>query len=120
MNRERSLELCRLIAGLVVSDDDLDAGEEAFIDRVLATFGIPVTERESLLPIVDRAEAAEAVRRLPPDVQATALDLLVEATVADGKVAPEERAYLDAVAAEMQVPPKELEARIASKLAERR
>jgi uncharacterized tellurite resistance protein B-like protein len=120
VDRQRSLELCRLIAGLVVSDDDLDASEEAFLDRLLAKFGIPETERESLFPIVDRADAAEAVRKLPADVQKAALAMLVEAAVADGKVAAEERAYLDTVAAEMKVVPKDLDALIAAKLAERR
>jgi len=120
VDQQRKLELCRLIAGIVVSDDDLDATEEAFLDRVLEKFGIPPTERETIFPIVDRTEAAEAVRKLPPDLQKAALDLLIEATVADGKIAPEERQYLDAVAAEMKVGPVDLEAQIAAKLTARR
>jgi hypothetical protein len=40
--------------------------------------------------------------------------------VADGKVAREEREYLGAVAAEMKVLPKDLEALIAGKIADRR
>ena len=120
MDQQRNLELCRLIAGIVVSDDDLDATEEAFLDRVLEKFGIPATERESLFPILDRSEAAEAVRQLSPELQKTALSLLIEATVADGKIAPEEREYLDVVAAEMKIGQVELEAAIAAKLIARR
>jgi uncharacterized tellurite resistance protein B-like protein len=109
--------VARLIAGLVVSDDDLDPAEEAFLDRMLARFGIAEEQRESIFPIVDRSEAAAEVRALPGDVQLEALALLIEATAADGKIADEEREYLRAVAEAIGVGDQELESRIQGALA---
>jgi uncharacterized tellurite resistance protein B-like protein len=109
-------KICRLIAGLVVTDDDLEPREEAFLDKLLAKFDIPASERDTIFPIVDRDEAAQTIRGLPPEAQKEALALLIAATAADGVVAPEERAYLDAVANELGVSGADLEKRIAAEL----
>lgn len=98
MDQNLNRQICQLIAGIVVADDDLDPQESAFIDRMLVRFGIPLEDRDVIFPIVDKDEAAEKIRALPEDVQQQTLELLVEAATADGKVVPEERAYLDAVA----------------------
>jgi uncharacterized tellurite resistance protein B-like protein len=116
VDKELRRNICRLIAGLVVADDDLEPAEDAFVDKMLAKFEIPPGERDTIFPIVDRSEAAEMIRQLPKEAQATALELLIEATVADGVVAPEEKAYLEAVGQEMGVSSGELEKRVAAKL----
>jgi len=108
--------ICRLIAGIVVADDDLEPSEEAFLDKLLAHFDIPESERDTIFPIVDRDEAAQAIRGLPKEAQASALKLLIEATVADGVVKPEERDYLDAVAKELGVVGSDLERQISAEL----
>jgi len=108
--------MCRLIAGLIVADDDLQPSEEAFLDRVLLQFDIPETERDSIFPIVDRSEAAITIRELPEHARKAALDLLIDAATADGTVAREERAYLDAVAREMVVSAHDLDRQIAARL----
>lgn len=112
-----SHKVCRLIAGLVVSDDDLDPSEDAFIDRMLASFGIPTSERETIFPIVDRSEAAQAMQELPADVQHEAVRLLLQAAVADGKVVVEERAYLQAVAEAIGIAAGDMNAKIEAALA---
>lgn len=99
MDAELRKKVCRLVAGIVVADDDLDEKEDAFIDRLMARFGIPADERGELFPIVDSAEAASEIKTLPKAVQDEAFSLLIEAAAADGKVVAEERAYIDAVAA---------------------
>ncbi len=106
--------VCRLIAGIIVSDDDLDDAEDKFIDRLLARFGIPLDERDTIFPIVDRSEASDAVKALPTDVQQEAFDILVEATLADGKIAPEERAYLDTVAGAIGLSASQVDAKLAA------
>jgi uncharacterized tellurite resistance protein B-like protein len=116
VDKELRRNICRLIAGLVVADDDLEPAEDAFVDKMLAKFEIPADERDTIFPIVDRSEAAEMIRQLPKDAQATALELLIDATVADGVVAPEEKAYLEAVGQELGVPPAEIEKRVSAKL----
>jgi uncharacterized tellurite resistance protein B-like protein len=116
VDKELRRNICRLIAGLVVADDDLEPAEDAFVDKMLAKFDIPADERDTIFPIVDRSEAAEMIRRLPKEAQAQALELLIEATAADGRIAPEERAYLQAVGAEMGISEAELEKRVTAKL----
>ena len=116
MDKEMKRSICRLIAGIVVADDDLEPSEEAFLDKLLAHFDIPESERDTIFPIVDRDEAAQAIRGLPKEAQASALKLLIEATVADGVVKPEERDYLDAVAKELGVVGSDLERQISAEL----
>jgi uncharacterized tellurite resistance protein B-like protein len=98
VDQNLNTQICQLIAGIVVADDDLDPKESVFIDRMLVRFGIPLEDRDIIFPIVDKDEAVEKIKELPADVQEQTLELLVEAATADGKVVPEERAYLDAVA----------------------
>lgn len=117
MDNELREIVCRLIAGLVVSDDDLAPEEEAFLERMLDRFQI--SERAKIFPIVDRSDAAEKVRELPKDVQAEAFTLLTEAAVADGKVVPEELAYLLAVGEVIGLDAAAIDARIEKALAAR-
>jgi len=89
--------VCRLIAGIVVSDEDLSPEEDAFVDRMLQRFGIPLSDRDVIFPIVDATEAANAMRALEPAVQQEAFALLLDSAAADGSIAPEELTYLEAV-----------------------
>ena len=95
MDIELRHNVCRLIAGLVVSDDDFAPEEELFIERMLKRFDI--SERETIFPIVAHDEAAARMRDLPREVQDEAIGLLLEAAAADGKVTEEETAYLRVV-----------------------
>src|SRR5260370_40422164 len=88
VDKELRTNICRLIAGLIVADDDLSAAEETFLDKLLEKFEIPESERDSIFPIVDRDEAAQTIRALPEDARMATLTHLIEATVADGVIAP--------------------------------
>lgn len=112
MDEATRTKVCRLIAGLVVADDDLDDAEDAFIDRMLERFGIAKENRETIFPIVDRSEAAAEIKSLPREVQLEALGLLVEAATADGKVVPEEQDYLRTVGEAVGVSAKEIDERL--------
>ena len=109
-------KICRLIAGIVVADDDLHEKEDAFLDRMLVKFGIPKEHREELFPIVDRDEAVAEIKTLPKDIQQETFARLVEAACADGQVVPEERAYLDAVGAAIGIDKKGVEDRVVDQL----
>ena len=113
-------KVCRLIAGIVVADDDLDDTEDAFLDRMLVRFGVDPKERDMLFPIVDKEEAASEIATLPADIQHEATTLLIEAAVADGKVVPEERAYLHAVAEAIGIATASMEQKIEAALAARK
>jgi uncharacterized tellurite resistance protein B-like protein len=116
MDEELRKRVCRLVAGIVVADDDLDDREDEFIDRLMAKFGIPAEQRGELFPIVDAKEAAEEIVTLPKPVQDEAFSLLLEAAAADKKVVPEERAYIDAVGAALGLDAAAIEARLLAAL----
>jgi uncharacterized tellurite resistance protein B-like protein len=109
-------QVCRLIAGIVVSDEDLSPQEDAFVDRMLLRFGIPIADRDVIFPIIDASEAADTVKALAPAVREEALSLLIEAAAADGSIAPEELGYLEAVADATSVARDELQDRLAAAL----
>jgi uncharacterized tellurite resistance protein B-like protein len=116
MDQEVARKVCRLIAGIVVSDEDLSPHEDAFLDRMLDRFGIPRSEREVIFPIIDSSEAAAAVRELEPPVRTEAFGLLIDAAAADGSIAPEELGYLEAVADAIGVSRDELSDRLSAAL----
>jgi uncharacterized tellurite resistance protein B-like protein len=116
MEEQLRKKICRLVAGIVVADDDLDEKEDAFLDRLLVTFGIPADQRDELFPIVDRAEAASEIKTLPKEVQNDVFNRLVDAACADGKVVPEEREYLKAVASAIGVSEDDVDARLVDAL----
>lgn len=117
MDDTSSRRVVQLIAGILVADDDLDPAEEAFIDRVLARFGMPEGARKTMFPIVDRAEAAAAMKKLPEEVRVYALKMLIHAAAVDGKVVASEMAYLEAIADAMGVSRSDLGAQIDQRLA---
>jgi uncharacterized tellurite resistance protein B-like protein len=118
MDAELARRICRLIAGIVVSDEDLAPKEDEFVDRMLVRFGIPVAERECIFPIIDASDAATAMRSLPAENQREAFALLVEAAVADGSVAPEELTYLETVAEVIGLSKDDLSDRLSQALAD--
>jgi uncharacterized tellurite resistance protein B-like protein len=116
MDENMRRNVCRLIAGIVVSDEDLSPQEDAFVDRMLERFGIPRAEREVIFPIIDGSEAAAAVLELPSDVRQEAFGLLIEAAAADGSIAPEELGYLETVADAIKISRDELSDRLSEAL----
>lgn len=116
MNADVARKVCRLIAGIVVSDEDLSPQEDAFVDRMLLRFGIPVEERDVIFPIIDASEAAETVKSMSAEVRSEALSLLIEAAASDGSIAPEELGYLEAVADAVGVSRDDLSDRLAEAL----
>jgi uncharacterized tellurite resistance protein B-like protein len=109
-------KLCQLVAGIVVTDEDLDPREEAFVDRMLERFGLDASQRDVIFPLVDAEEAAKQMGELPKAAQEDALSLLIDAAVADGKVVSEELEYLRAVSQAVGVDSEELDRRIKAKL----
>lgn len=116
MDEAERRRVCQLIAGMVVADDDLDDAEDAFINKMLVRFGIPLEEREVIFPIIDAAEASVSIMTLPEEVRGEAFGLLIEAACADGQVVSEEREYLEKVAETLNLSA-DLEARIQQQLA---
>jgi uncharacterized tellurite resistance protein B-like protein len=116
MDDEMRRKLCQLVAGIVITDEDLDPREEAFVERMLTSFGLDPDSREAIFPLVDAAEAAKAIVGLPSDVQQEALGLLIQAAAADGRVVSEELEYLRVVGNAMGVSAEEIERRVQESL----
>ena len=117
MDQTTRQKICQLVAGIVITDDVLDEKEEAFVDRMIATFGLSDTTREVIFPLVDGAEAAKELQGLPKEAQDECFRLLIEAAAVDGEIVPEERAYLKAVADVLGVSQEDTEQRLAAQLA---
>jgi uncharacterized tellurite resistance protein B-like protein len=109
MDENTRRKLCRLIAGIVVVDDELDPAEDAFIDNLLKRFELGSEERDALFPIMDGNEAARELLTIPQDVRGEAFALLVEAAAADKRYADEEKVFLERVAEVIGVPKEELD-----------
>jgi uncharacterized membrane protein YebE (DUF533 family) len=107
--------ICRLVAGLLVSDDEFAPAEKSFLQRIYARFGLPPDEWEKLEPI-PVGEASGALHELPAEMHTRVAALLVEAAIADGVIDARERVYLLVAAAAMGIDAVEMEQRIAKRL----
>jgi uncharacterized tellurite resistance protein B-like protein len=105
---------CRMIAGLVATDEDFSDSERLFLDKVLQQFGIPESEWDAIFPLLDHDAAEEAIRELDPAAQKEIFELLIEAALVDGTVAPEERAYIDVVGGAIGLVDAEIERRLSN------
>ena len=103
MDDETKRLLCRMVAGLVASDEDFTDSERAFVEKVLGEFGIPEEEWEAIYPLVDPEEARSEIAKLNGAARETAVNLLVQAAAADGKIVQEELNYLHSVVDAMSV-----------------
>lgn len=112
MDEETRKTLCRVIAGIVVADDHLDAREARFLDRLLERFGLDTDARDCFYPIMGAQEAANELRGMNWSVQEEAFGLLIEAAAADKEYGEEERAYLHAVAEVLGVSKDEVDLRV--------
>jgi uncharacterized tellurite resistance protein B-like protein len=116
MDESVSRNVCRLLAGLVVADDNLDPDEDAFIDKMLSAFDLPASARDGIFPIMDADEAAREIAAMHEQVQQATLTLLIEAAATDGRIAPEETEYLGKIVDAIGVSRSELAARLKAEL----
>ncbi|MBW2453065.1 MAG: hypothetical protein JRI68_01065 [Deltaproteobacteria bacterium] len=107
--------ICRLVAGILVSDEQVTEEELSFLERIYLRFGLSPEEMQTVEPI-EAGAASTALRQLPEEVQAKVVALLVEAAIADGVVDARERAYLLVAAAALGIEGDVMEQRIAQRL----
>jgi uncharacterized tellurite resistance protein B-like protein len=113
MDEQAKRLVCRMVAGLVASDEDFDDSERQFVDKVLVRFGIPETEWDAIFPLLEHDEAEAAMWRLDEAAQKETFELLLEAALADGTVVEAEREYLEIVGRAMGLSTEAVHARIA-------
>ncbi len=112
MDDETKRLLCRMVAGLVASDEEFTDSERAFVEKVLGEFGIPEEEWDAIYPLVDPDEARSEIAKLNGTAREMAVNLLVQAAAADGKIVEEELRYLNSVVDAMAVHPSVIEFRL--------
>lgn len=103
MNEETKRLVCRMVAGLVASDEEFTDSEREFVEKVMGQFGIPKSEWDAIFPLVEPEEASAEIAALNGTARELTMNLLVQAAAADGVIADEEVAYLNAVADAMGV-----------------
>ncbi|MDX2089202.1 MAG: hypothetical protein SFX73_15205 [Kofleriaceae bacterium] len=108
--------ICQLVAGLITADAKLDTKEAAFVYRVARGFGLDVSARDPIVPLVDSEAAAARLLALSPPAQDHALRLLVDAACVDGAIQPDERGYLNAIGAALRISEEDLERRIVARM----
>ncbi len=116
MDQTAKRNVCRMIAGLISIDLDVDEGERRFLDKVLTKFEIPEDEWDAILPLMEPDEAYSCLRDLPSEDQQEALTLLIQAATIDDHVTEEERDYLETVCDAIDVSSDELDDRLDSML----
>ena len=112
MDEETKRLVCRMIAGLVASDEDFEDSERAFLDKVLKQFGIPEEEWDAIFPLEEAEEAGRKMAALEATAQKEGFELLMEAALADGKIVDEEVAYISAVGRAIGLSDDTLQARL--------
>jgi len=113
---EQREKIVGLIEDVIAADGVVSDEEREFLRKVLERFGIDASSRADRLVPSAPGSSVATLRALDPDVQVRVMALLVEAAVADGCVAPEERAFLLASAASLGIEAQALEERIARRL----
>lgn len=117
MNETTKRKVCELVAGIIATDKQLHPAELKFLLRTFDAFGIGTgRDDEAICPTIMPHEAGKAMGDLPPEVREEAMALLINTAVVDGKVVPEERSFLEAVARASKTPFEEVERRLAEAL----
>lgn len=112
MDDKTRREVCRMVAGLIAIDLDIDEGERRFVDNLLTKFGIPESEWDAILPLMEPEEAHRCLEGLEPAAREEAFELLLQAAAVDDHITTEEREYLEAVCDALKVSQEELSARL--------
>jgi uncharacterized tellurite resistance protein B-like protein len=113
---EEQAKVIELIEAVIAADGKIVEEERAFLRRVIERFGMSAEDRGDRVVASDPGRATLTLRALAPDAQVRVMALLVDAAVADGCVAPEERALLLSSAATLGIDATALEERIARRL----
>ena len=110
MDQETSQKVLELVAGILLSDNELHPDEAVFLDRLKARFGVDASIEVKAL--VDAEQAVAALGTLPEQARSDTLEVLLDAVLADGKIAPEEFMLLSALGEELGIGETELDRRL--------
>lgn len=88
---------CLVVSSVLVADGMMTDDERAFLDELIAGFGLSDEERRSVIELEGVDEANAQVARLPEAERRAIVEQLVDAASADGKLSPHELAAIKKV-----------------------
>ena len=88
---------CLVVSSVLVADGMMTDDERAFLDELIAGFGLSDDERRSVVELEGVDEANALVARLPEAERRAIVEQLVDAASADGKLSPHELAAIKKV-----------------------
>lgn len=112
MDSGQTQKICQLIAGLMMTDGELEEREQAFLVKVFDALQLPVDERGQIQPTGSPEEAAREIAGMDESTREAALDLLLKAAWVDDAIAAKEHEYLQAITRAMGMDDDELAARL--------
>lgn len=88
---------CRVVARLLVEDEEVTDAEHDFLERLMDRFGLSEEDKHEVVEQVDtRGAVADEIRKLPADDRQALLLELRNAAMADDAFGERERALIDA------------------------
>mgnify|MGYP003382330293 CR=1 FL=1 len=114
VDAEASRQVAELVENVIAADGVVTTEERDFLRRVMDRLGVSGIDREPVS--IDPGRATTTLRNLAPDLQTRVMALLVEGSIVDGVVQPEEHALLLASAATLGIEATALEERIVRRL----
>ena len=94
---------CLVVSSVLVADGMMTDDERAFLDELIAGFGLTDDERRTVIELDGLDEAQALVATLPEDERRAIVEQLVDAASADAKLSPHELAAIKRVSAALRV-----------------
>ncbi len=94
---------CLVVSSVLVADGMMTDDERAFLDELIAGFGLSDDERRTVIELDGIEEAEALVAALPEAERRAIIEQLVDAASADAKLSPHEMAAIKKVSAALRV-----------------
>jgi len=88
---------CRILASLMLADDDFSDTERAFLDNTMTGMGLDELERQAALQPMSEDDILIAAKRLSPTIRKPLLDALFQVALVDGHMDNNEMRYISEV-----------------------
>ena len=88
---------CLVVSSVLVADGMMTDDERAFLDEMIAGFGLAEDERRAVIELEGVDEANAQVAALPEAERRAIVEQLVDAAASDGKLSPHELAAIKKV-----------------------
>ncbi len=103
MQRAHKLTYCRVVARLLIEDEEVTDAEHEFLERLMDRLGLEEEDKHQVVEQIDtRGDVATEIRGLPEADRRALLLELRNAAMADDAFGEREQQLIDAVERELQ------------------